>query len=60
MPFDGEVILGYSQWFVNCAHVNIVGPGGGTPGPMVRIPEVYKVCELEHLGFTILNQTLGG
>jgi hypothetical protein len=19
----------YSQWYVNCAHVNIVGPGGG-------------------------------
>lgn len=30
-----------SQWFVNCAHVNIVGNGGGTPGPFVRFPNAY-------------------
>lgn len=41
MPFPGPTI-GYSQWYVNCAHVNIIGPGGGNPGPMVRIPDVYR------------------
>jgi hypothetical protein len=34
--------LGQSQWFVNCAHVEIVGRGGGTPGPFVRFPNAYK------------------
>jgi len=41
MPFPAPD-LGYSQWYVNCAHVNIIGPGGGKPGPMVRIPDVYR------------------
>lgn len=42
MPFGGKINIGYSQWYVNCAHVNIVGSGGGTPGPMIRIPEGYR------------------
>jgi hypothetical protein len=29
---------GESQWFVNCAHLQIVGPGGGTPGPLIHFP----------------------
>ena len=34
---------GQSQWFVNCAHVEIVGGGGeGKPGPMVRFPNAYS------------------
>ena len=41
MPFN-NLSLGYSQWYVNCAHVNIIGPGGGKPGPMVKIPDVYR------------------
>lgn len=32
---------GQSQWFVNCAHVDILGEGGGTPGPMIRFPGAY-------------------
>ncbi|KAF1838886.1 SKN1-domain-containing protein [Decorospora gaudefroyi] len=32
--------LGQSQWFVSCAHVRIVGGGVGTPGPMVRFPNL--------------------
>lgn len=34
--------LHQSQWFVSCAHVEISGPGGGTPGPTVRFPNAYK------------------
>ena len=41
MPFPSTDGLGYSQWYVNCAHVNIIGSGGGTPGPTVRFPEAY-------------------
>lgn len=33
---------GQSQWYVNCAHVEIVGDGGGTPGPFIRFPNAYK------------------
>jgi hypothetical protein len=31
----------YSQWFVNCAHVNIVGPGGGVPTGFAKFPGTY-------------------
>ncbi|KAJ4289071.1 hypothetical protein N0V90_011413 [Kalmusia sp. IMI 367209] len=34
--------IGQTQWFVNCAHINIVGEGGGTPGPFIRFPDGYK------------------
>jgi hypothetical protein len=33
---------GQSQWFVNCAHIEVVGNGGGTPGPFVRFPNAYS------------------
>ncbi|OAL43027.1 glycoside hydrolase family 61 protein [Pyrenochaeta sp. DS3sAY3a] len=33
---------GQSQWFVNCAHVEIVGGGSGTPSPFVRFPNAYS------------------
>lgn len=36
---------GQSQWFVNCAHVEIVGEGGGAPGPFVRFPNAYREDE---------------
>ncbi|KAM7186853.1 Glycosyl hydrolase family 61 domain containing protein [Naviculisporaceae sp. PSN 640] len=31
----------YSQWYVNCAQVNIIGPGGGTPTGFARFPGTY-------------------
>jgi hypothetical protein len=33
---------GQSRWFVNCAHVELVGGGQGKPGPMVRFPNGYS------------------
>jgi hypothetical protein len=33
---------GQSQWFVNCAHVEVMGGGQGRPGPMVRFPNAYS------------------
>lgn len=33
----------YTQWYVNCAHVNIMGPGGGTPTEFARFPGTYVV-----------------
>ncbi|KAL2257467.1 hypothetical protein VTK26DRAFT_136 [Humicola hyalothermophila] len=32
----------YSQWYVNCAHVNIIGPGGGTPTEFAKFPGTYQ------------------
>jgi len=32
----------YSQWYVNCALVDIKGPGGGTPAGFARLPGAYK------------------
>lgn len=29
------------QFYVGCVHVDIVGPGGGSPGPMIKLPEDY-------------------
>lgn len=31
-----------TQFFINCAQIEIVGKGGGVPGPLVKIPGVYK------------------
>jgi hypothetical protein len=28
----------YLQFYINCAFVNIIGPGGGTPTEFVRFP----------------------
>ncbi|KAF2835028.1 lytic polysaccharide monooxygenase [Patellaria atrata CBS 101060] len=30
-----------TQYYQNCAHVEIVGPGGGTPGPTIKFPGGY-------------------
>jgi hypothetical protein len=32
---------GYQQFYVNCAFVNIIGPGGGTPAGFVKFPGAY-------------------
>ncbi|KAF2263667.1 hypothetical protein CC78DRAFT_617452 [Lojkania enalia] len=38
----------YSYWgtdnqiYLNCAHIEVLGEGVGTPGPMVRFPGAYK------------------
>jgi hypothetical protein len=34
--------LGQSQWFVNCAHINVVGNGGGSPTKFVKFPNAYN------------------
>lgn len=33
---------GYLQFYINCAFVNIIGPGGGTPTEFVRFPGTYR------------------
>ncbi|KAH6614508.1 glycosyl hydrolase family 61-domain-containing protein [Chaetomium sp. MPI-SDFR-AT-0129] len=33
----------YSQWYVNCAHINVIGPGGGTPTGFAKFPGTYTV-----------------
>jgi hypothetical protein len=34
---------GYVQFYVNCAHVNIIGPGGGTtPTEFAKFPGTYN------------------
>lgn len=35
----------YSQWFVNCAYVDIVGPGGGVPTGFARFPGTYDISD---------------
>lgn len=48
----------YCQWYVNCAHVNIIGPGGGTPTEFARFPGTYVDNEP---GLKVpLNQLAGG
>ncbi|KAK4156057.1 glycosyl hydrolase family 61-domain-containing protein [Chaetomidium leptoderma] len=36
-------MLDYSQWYVNCAQVNIIGPGGGTPTEFAKFPGTYDI-----------------
>lgn len=33
---------GYRQFYVNCALVNIIGPGGGVPKGFAKFPGTYK------------------
>ena len=33
---------GYRQFYINCALVNIIGPGGGVPKGFARFPGTYK------------------
>ena len=39
MPTD---FVDYTQWYINCAHVNIIGPGGGTPEGFAKFPGTYQ------------------
>ncbi|KAK3317431.1 glycoside hydrolase [Cercophora scortea] len=34
--------VGKAQFYMECAQLKINGPGGGTPGPLVKIPGIYK------------------
>jgi hypothetical protein len=36
----------YTQWFVNCALVNIKGSGGGKPEGFAKFPGHYKPDDL--------------
>lgn len=40
MPTD--FVPSYQQWYVNCAFVNIIGPGGGVPRGFAKFPGTYK------------------
>ncbi|KAF9732542.1 hypothetical protein PMIN06_005606 [Paraphaeosphaeria minitans] len=51
LPFPIKDWPGHSQWYVNCAHVRIVGDGTGTPGPTIRIPDDYTSFD-EGIGLT--------
>ncbi|KAK0745604.1 glycoside hydrolase [Schizothecium vesticola] len=37
-----ETNPGYRQFYVNCALVNIIGPGGGVPKGFAKFPGTYK------------------
>ncbi|KAF2018285.1 lytic polysaccharide monooxygenase [Aaosphaeria arxii CBS 175.79] len=39
MPSVG---LNQTQWYINCALINLKGPGGGTPTGFARFPGAYK------------------
>ncbi|KAF2249124.1 lytic polysaccharide monooxygenase [Trematosphaeria pertusa] len=34
-----------TQFYVNCAHIDVKGPGGGNPGPMAKFPGAYDVWD---------------
>ncbi|KAI8635103.1 lytic polysaccharide monooxygenase [Xylariaceae sp. FL1651] len=36
--FNISPLFNSTQMFVNCAQVEVTGPGGGTPGPMTKLP----------------------
>jgi hypothetical protein len=33
------------QWYVNCAQINVVGPGGGTPTNFAKFPGTYQATD---------------
>ncbi|EAQ85642.1 hypothetical protein CHGG_06895 [Chaetomium globosum CBS 148.51] len=34
-----------AQFYMECAQLKITGPGGGTPGPLAKIPGIYKASD---------------
>ncbi|KAI1479585.1 glycoside hydrolase family 61 protein [Daldinia eschscholtzii] len=42
-PFSSQ--WNTTQFYISCAHINVVGPGGGTPGPMARFPGAYDLFD---------------
>ncbi|KAF2688488.1 lytic polysaccharide monooxygenase [Lentithecium fluviatile CBS 122367] len=36
-----EEVIQTTQFYVNCAQINVIGEGGGTPGPTVKFPGAY-------------------
>ncbi|KAI0394196.1 glycosyl hydrolase family 61-domain-containing protein [Xylariaceae sp. FL0594] len=43
--FMPTALQNYTQWYVNCAQVNIIGPGGGTPTGFAKFPGTYQVTD---------------
>ncbi|KAF2471670.1 uncharacterized protein BDR25DRAFT_324849 [Lindgomyces ingoldianus] len=43
--FQPYRLFNTSQWYVNCAHVKVVGPGGGTPTRFVKFPGAYNISD---------------
>jgi hypothetical protein len=37
-----EAFKDRAQFYIECLQLKINGPGGGTPGPLVQIPGIYK------------------
>lgn len=42
MPTDS---FNYSQWYVNCAQINIIGSGGGVPTGFAKFPGTYNITD---------------
>ncbi|KAJ4295363.1 hypothetical protein N0V90_007375 [Kalmusia sp. IMI 367209] len=38
----------YVQFYVNCAQVDILGVGGGTPGPFAKFPGSYNYTDINY------------
>lgn len=41
--FMPTIELDYTQWYVNCAHINIIGNGGGVPSGFAQFPGTYDI-----------------
>lgn len=39
--FNDYAGVNNTQFYHSCAHVEIDGPGGGVPGPTIKLPEDY-------------------
>ncbi|KAK7961903.1 uncharacterized protein PG986_002728 [Apiospora aurea] len=40
-----ESHVGKAQFYMECAQLKVEGPGGGVPGPLVKIPGMYKAAD---------------
>lgn len=40
-----ESHVGKGQFYMECAQFKVEGPGGGSPGPLVKIPGLYKASD---------------
>ncbi|KAF2729471.1 hypothetical protein EJ04DRAFT_393495, partial [Polyplosphaeria fusca] len=37
--------LPFMQFYINCAHIEVKGSGGGIPGPLVKFPGAYATTD---------------
>ena len=50
-----QYLPGETQFYIACAHVNVIGPGGGKPTDFVRFPGAYNASDPGEMSIVALS-----